>query len=242
MLAEIACEDYVHCLNDIVEELLAAAHVAAPPVDAFALARRLGILVAVDDRQTGRARCARLNSARPLILVRSEERPERGQWSVAHEIGEHVCQRVFARLGVDPHEAPPGTRERVANLLAARLLLPSAWFLECAVACEWDLFAMKQSFATASHELIARRMLDFEPPVAISIFDHGRFTFRRANFGVAPPLSALEVECRRRAASTGQPASGESPEETVAAWPIHEPGWPREIVRAEKVTGRLVDW
>ena len=81
---------------------------------------------------------------------------------------------MFEILGVDAREAPPNTRESVANQLAGRLLLPVAWFKPKAVRAGWDLFELKREFSTASHELIARRMLDFEPAVMITVFDHGR--------------------------------------------------------------------
>jgi Zn-dependent peptidase ImmA (M78 family) len=138
--------------------------VDGPPVDAFRLARRLGIVVAVDDQQKGRARYVRLRSywpgrTKPAILLRPDPRPEREQWAVAHEIGEHVAHRWFDRLGVDPRETVPSARETVASELAGRLLLPDAWFVTDAIDCEWDLLRLKSRYSTVSHEMIARRML-----------------------------------------------------------------------------------
>ena len=234
MLAEVTCEDYTRCLDEVVSDVLAAAEITAPPIDAFSIADRLGIIVAVDDRQLGRARCARLNAAsreQPTIFVRSEPRVERGQWSVAHEIGEHWSERVFAKLHINPLEAPAGSREKVANLSAARLLLPTPWFRRAAEHSDWDLFQLKRKFSTASHELIARRMLDFEPPVAIAVFDHGRLTFRRANLLGMTALSPPEHACRERAARTNRTSRNETSRIVVTAWPIHEPEWRREILR-----------
>ncbi len=112
---------------------------------------------------------------------------------MAHEIGELFADRVFDELGVDPREAPSGARETVANQLAGRLLLPREWFGEAGAECGWDLFELKERFATASHELIARRMLDFPPSIGITIFDNGRRTFRRGNLpNRMPPLVPLE--------------------------------------------------
>ena len=121
--------------------------------------------------------------------MRPEPRLERRQWAVAHEIGEHVAYRVFLQWGVDPRETAPKAREAVANNLAGRLLLPTAWFAADGAACGWDLLALKARYRTASHELIARRMLECRPPVIISIFDHRRISFRRSNFPAG---------CRRR--------------------------------------------
>ena len=78
--------------------------------------------------------------------MRPEPRLERQQWAVAHEIGEHVAYHVFAHWGVDPREAAPNARETVANNLAGRLLLPTAWFAADAAACGWDLMALKARY------------------------------------------------------------------------------------------------
>ena len=115
---------------------------------------------------------------------------------MAHEIGEHVAHRVFARWGADPRETAANAREQVANCLAGRLLLPAAWFAADAAACQWDLLALKARHSTASHELIARRMLECRPAVVISIFDQRRLSFRRSNVsGRVPPPSPAEIEC-----------------------------------------------
>jgi len=234
MLAELTWEETSAVLDEVVLDLLDQAGLPAPPVSAFEVARRVGILVAVDDDQRGRARSVRLSGrgrdARPAILMRSDPRAERRQFAVAHEIGEHVAHRVFDRLGVDPREAPPTTREQVANHLAGRILTPTDWLLAEGRSADWDLFALKRRFETASHELIARRMLECPPSVVLSIFDNGRLYFRHSNVpGQVPPPSELEASCRRQANETGHPSHAEG----VAAWPIHEPGWQREIVRRE---------
>lgn len=238
MLAEIPCEEIALALDGVAEALLEEAGVTGPPIDAFALAARLGIAVASDDRQAGRARYVRLRAwsgrgARPAILLRADARPEREHWAVAHEIGEHAAHRVFRQLGVDVGEMP-AARESAANDLAARLLLPGMWFHPEARDCGWHVPALKHRYATASHELIARRMLDAEPAIVISVFDHGGLTFRRGNlFGPAPPLTDEERDCQRRAHAAGASCTASGLGRSVQAWPIHEPGWRREILRME---------
>ncbi len=203
MLPEFTREELAAGLDRVAEEVLAEAGIFAPPVDAFAIAANLGIAVARDDRQAGRARYVRLGDrrlgrSRPAILLRSEPRRERQQWAVAHEIGEHVAYRVFLTWGVDPRETPPDARESVANNMAGRLLLPTAWFVGDGAACDWDLLALKARYRTASHELIARRMLECRPLVIISIFDDRRISFRRSNLpGQVPPPSSAEIDCWR---------------------------------------------
>ena len=239
MLPEITSEDLSAALDAVAMGVLEAARLDRPPVDAILLARRLGITVAVDDRQRGRARYVRLRGPRgrkprPTILLRPEPRRERRHWAVAHEIGEHVAHRVFGLLSVDPREAAPNTRERIATYLAARLLLPGPWFAHDASTCSWDLLSLKSRYETASHELIARRMLDLGPPVIISIFDLGQVSFRASNVpGQAPPPSSREMACWRRAHRQNVPHESAGGPGRIQAWPVHEPGWKREILRTE---------
>ncbi len=237
MSTEIATEQFSAALDRLAADVLAEAGVESPPVNALELAARLGLTVAVDDGQSGRARCVRLTTrsragAKGAILVRSEERVERRQWAVAHEIGEHFAARVFCDLGIDLHDVAPEAREQVASQLAGRLLLPAEWFSADAAACDWDLAALKALYATASHELIARRMLEFPPPIVVTIFDQGRVTLRRGNLhGRAPPLSPLERDCWRAVHSAGLPDERAAHGLHVRGWPVHEPDFKREILR-----------
>ena len=239
MLPELTQDEFSHALDSVAAGAIAALDTDGPPVDALALARRLGLSVAWDATQAGRGRIVRLRGMRavadqPSILVRPEERRERLQWTVAHEIGELCAVQVFDHLGVDPREAPPGARESVANQLASRLLLPRAWFREAAVRYDWDLLELKSRFATASHELIARRMLDFEPLVVITIFDQGRRTFRRGNVhGRSGQLVEPERKAWLQAHETAEVVVRETPECRVRAWPVHESHWKREILRTQ---------
>ncbi|HEY5316117.1 MAG TPA: ImmA/IrrE family metallo-endopeptidase [Pirellulales bacterium] len=243
MLPEIPPTQLAAALDEVVVGLLAAGEVDQPPVDAFRVAAAIGVLVARDDGQSGRARYVRLGGRpgsrhsggdAPSILIRSDPRPERRQWAVAHELGEHLAHEVFARLAVDPAEAPPTAREATANYLASRLLLPSHWFAPAGRACDWELRDLKAAFVTASNELIARRMLDFEPAACISIYDHGRLTFRSANRSGRPsPPAPLERECQLAAHQSGRSVTKIGELLRVRAWPIHEPDWKREILRCE---------
>lgn len=239
MLAEIPPEELSDALDAAAAEVLTQAGVEQPPVDSLCVARALGTTVAVDERQQGRARYVRLQarrgaSPRTTILLRPEPRLERRQWAVAHEIGEHVAHRVFSHLLVDSREIAPGTREKVANHLAGRLLLPTAWFGPDAESCQWDLIELKRRYRTASHELIARRMLDFPPPVIITIFDQGGLYLRRSNVpGEIPAPSSAEMECYRTTHDRNRPYEASEGTQLVRSWPVHEEGWKREILRTE---------
>ncbi len=239
ILPELTAEESASALDAVVVEVLDKAGVEGPPVDALAVAEALRITVAVDAEQLGRARYVRLRpyrgrEAKASILLQPDPRPERRQWAVAHEIGEHVAWRVFARLGVDPLEAPPTAREAVANGLAGRLLLPKAAFQADAVSLGWDLLALKGRYRTASHELIARRMLDFSLLVIVTIFDQARISFRRGNLtGRVPRASDAELRCWRKVHECNRPWQCIDRGQTVSGWPVHEDDWRREILRTE---------
>jgi hypothetical protein len=238
MLPEFTREELAAGLDRVAEQALRKAGIDRPPVDAFVVARALSIVVAWDDRQECRARYVRLNGRskhpRATVLLRPDPRPERHQWALAHEIGEHLACRVFDHWGVDPREVRADARETVANNLAGRLLLPTAWFVADGADCQWDLIALKSRYPTASHELIARRMLECRPPVIITIFDHRQISFRRANLpGRTPPPSAAEMQCWRSVHDRNHPLQTRRSPTAVQGWPIHEQGWTREILRTE---------
>ncbi|MBX7166387.1 MAG: ImmA/IrrE family metallo-endopeptidase [Pirellulales bacterium] len=231
-------EEYAAALDEAAYEALDAAGIDRPPVDALHVAQRLGMVVACDRRQNARARLVRLarrdQSTRSAILLRAEPRSERRQFAVAHEIGEHLSAGLFSRLNVDPCQLAPPLREGAANHLAGRLLLPTDWLAVAALACDWDLVRLKQQFNTASHELIARRMLDFSTPVVITVLDQGAQSWRSSNvWGALPLWSDDERCCWRQAHESGQQSECSERSGRVRAWAIHEPQWKREIVRFE---------
>ncbi len=244
MLSEISADEFAAALDACAAEVLSEAGVQGPPVDATLVAERIGLVVAHNDALVCRGRLVQLADPRGgaagqgTIVVGPAERPERLQWAVAHEIGESVAYRVFAALGVRPDDAPENAREQVANHLASCLLLPRNWFAVDGPPLEWDLAALKQRYTTASHELIARRMLEMPPPIVVTLCDLGRVRWRRSNLAARPAkLLPEEAAVWRTAHESGESASAIlDPErtglESVHAWPIHEPDWKREILRS----------
>ena len=155
-------------LDETAAEILHRAGVRRPPVNAIDVARRLGCCVLRDDRQSGRARIATVRAGpgsrpRSAIFLRSDPRPERIHWAVAHEIGEQCAADVCRRVGVVPTDSADH-REQIANALATRLLLPIASFGPDCLACDFDLFQLKARYATASHATAASNSGCSRPP------------------------------------------------------------------------------
>jgi Zn-dependent peptidase ImmA (M78 family) len=242
MLFEIPDDELAGALDACAAEAIWEAGISEPPIDALAVAERLGLVVAHDYALSHRGHFVHLaeqgDVGQATIVVGQAERPEREQWTVAHEIGESIAYRVFERLGVSFHDTLPTARELVANRLANCLLLPRRWFASDGPDCDWDLLALKERYFTASHELIARRMLEMRPPVVITVCDLGRVHWRRSNVTARPPALSPEEkavwrESHELGLSTEAAVDAESGLQRVRCWAIHEPGWKREILRSE---------
>ena len=224
-------EDVVSNVDRMVVELLARAHVDKPPVDAIGLAQgTLGIVVCLDSRQSERSRTQRTAGTRQIYL-RPEPREERHQWTVAHEIGRHLKPQLLERLGV---EAKGGLSPvSLANLFAYRLLVPSCWFQDDAPTTDYDLLELKRRYSTASHEVLAWRMLDLGDPCIITVVDNDAIHRRRSNaIRTKRELSPAEAKCQQRVHRTGEPNRLREGEWTVQCWPVHQDGWKREILRS----------
>lgn len=252
MFGDIPYEDWCEVLDSTAEQLLWEADVAQPPVDAFLVAMRLGVVVTQDEALPVRAQFLRLAGvasqqaessalgagSTPTIVLGEELRFERRQFAVAHELGEFAAQRVFDRLGIRSRHIPLGSREQVANTLAGRLLLPRRWFAKHGMHSDWDLPELKETFWTASHELIARRMLDMSPKVVVTVFDLGQTTWRSGNIGSVGSFSRDEIDCWNRCHNLSSPVDrtisvADGPTRRVRCWPVHEPSWKREIMRVD---------
>jgi Zn-dependent peptidase ImmA (M78 family) len=245
MLTDIPTEQLSRAIEWCARELLAEADIDRPPVDTLLLAERLGLVVAHEGAAQQRARFVRLAAVSTAeagtILLADEPRPERRQWAVAHEIGEFAAHRVFSFLGIPLSDIPPHGREQIANHLANALLLPGKWFRNDGACVNWDLWELKQIYSTASHELIARRMLEMPVPVIVTLFDQGRPVWRKSNvLRRPPPLTPAEQATWRHAHVVGEPTCYESPlageplleaVTDIRCWPVHEPDWQREILR-----------
>lgn len=218
-------------MQALVEELLEAAGIERPPVDGKQLARQLGLDVCIHQEQQSRGKLVNVRR-QTTIVVRPEPRDERHQWTIAHEIGEHLMSRLAEGMGQPLESFDSAEREELSNQFARLLLVPDHWFRFDAGMTQCDLIALKSLYRTASYEVLAIRLLDLDPPTIVSIFDNGKLTRRTANFsGQAPSLLPIEISMRRAAFETVEPQYCSSDGVRVQAWPIHENGWKREILR-----------
>jgi Zn-dependent peptidase ImmA (M78 family) len=232
-MEELSREEVHEALDRAVEELLAAAGVSGPPVDVIKIAQRhLGMVVCLDRRQEQRGRAQRAGD-RKHIFLRPEPCEERHQWTVAHEIGEHLKADLLLRVGIEPGGTRPMFGESLANLFAHRLLVPTSWLRDDAPACAFDLPELKARYATASHEVIAWRLLDLPHPCIITVVDNGHVHRRRSNaWPVRKDLESIEAECQRYVNYFSRPHQTGRDGWAVQGWPVHQPDWKREILRS----------
>ena len=233
MNEDLQRDEVADTVERAVEELLQAAAIDGPPVDAIGLAQRhLGMVICLDRRQPQRGRAQRAGG-RQQIYLRPEPTEERHQWTVAHEIGEHLKPALLQRLGIEPEQTRPMMGESLANLFAYRLLVPGCWFAADAPNLDYDLLQLKQRYRTASHEVIAWRMLDLPEPCTITIVDNDHISRRRSNaWQVRRKLEALEQECQRYVHYYSRPRLLQEGGWTVQGWPVHQADWKREILRS----------
>jgi hypothetical protein len=233
MTDDLPREDVLAVVDRAVDDLLTAAGVEAPPVDAIALAQRhLGMTVCLDRQQPQRGRAQR-SGGRRQIFLRPEPTEERHQWTVAHEIGEHLKVSLLERLGVEPGRTQSMAGESLANLFAHRLLVPTCWFADEAPACDYDLPALKQRYRTASHEVIAWRFLDLPAGCIVTIVDNDHIHRRRSNaWPVRRHLEPPEEQCQHYVHFYSRPRVVRADGWTVQGWPVHQADWKREILRS----------
>ena len=232
-------------VHEVVAAILSDLGIARPPIDARLVAKRLGFRIHQrSDELAGMGfRGYKMNEdpnseqtpgIAGCIYVDQLDRPERVQWITAHEIGELVLPgRVGDEISSDAIQL-----ERACDEFATELLLPRDWFFEHCRQVRFDLLELKAIFSTASHEVIAKRMLAHHEPCVISIFDQDRRPRRFSNLGYSmPPVSFADGVIQRTVRTTGE-AIRETRQTTaggmeVAGWPVHdkETGWKREILR-----------
>lgn len=233
MLDDLPREDVLAIVDRMIDNLLAAAGIREPPVDAIALAQKhLGMIVCLDSEQPQRGRAQR-SGGQKQIFLKPEPTVERHQWTVAHEIGEHLKPELLQKLGIPPEQTKAMFGESLANLFAYHLLVPMCWFKSDVCDFDYDLLALKKRYSTSSHEVIAWRFLDLPEPSIITIIDNDRVSRRKSNsFPVRRHLEPAEQACQKYVHEHGEPKVVRRDNWTVHGWPVHQLEWKREILRS----------
>jgi hypothetical protein len=232
MQDELTREEVIDTVEAVVAELLEAAGVVGPPVDALRLAQRhLGLSVCVDRQPT--AKRPRLAPGGRLVFLPAGASEERQQWTVALALGDLLKGPVLDRLGLPEGGPAPLLGASVAALVAPRLLLPTPWFAADARACGHDVADLQQRYPTAPVEAVAWRLLDLAAPCIISLIDNGAVTRRRSNaWPVTRELSPAERDCQRYVNHYSRPRRVRDGGWDVQGWPVHQPDWKREVLRS----------
>jgi len=232
-MLDLPREELIQKVDRFVDDFLDAAGIQEPPVDAIDLAQRhLGMVVCLDRQQPQRGRAQRSAKGR-LIYLRPEPTEERHQWTVAHEIGEHLKPSLLKHLGAEPGQTPPMAGESLANLLAYHLLVPHRWFADDAPHLDYNLLELKKRYKTASHEVIAWRLLDLPQPCIITIMDNDHVSRRRSNaWPICRELERVEKQCQEYVNKYSRPGQVSENGWTVQGWPVHQADWKREILRS----------
>jgi Zn-dependent peptidase ImmA (M78 family) len=217
-------------LDDLQREDVVA--VVDQMVDAIALAQgHLGMVVCLDKRQAQRGRAQR-SGGKAQIFLRPEPTEERHQWTVAHEIGEHMKTELLARLGIEPGQTRAFAGESLANLFAHHLLVPGRWFAADARELNWNLLKLKRRYTTSSHEVIALRFLDLPDLCVVTVIDNDTVNRRRSNGPrITHALHAVEKKCQQIVHTRGKSRRLHADGVTVQGWPVHTADWKREILR-----------
>ena len=210
---DLTREDVYLLADRLVDDLLAAANVSQPPVDALAVARHLGMAL----REQPPHQASEMNR----------------QWTTAQAIGERLKPDLMRRLGLDPAARRGLTGESFSDLIARRVLTPTAWFAGDARARGWDVPEIQRLYTTATLELTAWRLLDLSEPCIITVVDSDHVQRRRSNaWRVNKTLEPVESACQRYVHHFSRPRVVADDGWTVQGWPVHQPDWKREILRS----------
>jgi len=215
-------EEVAEMLDGIVEDLLAACQIEGPPVEPKKIADKLGIVYDEAELRGRRGQSFR-RRGRQHVEVQREDRPERKNFALAHEIMELELKKVLD---------DPGECHRRANLGASFLLMPTKWFREECFRTGFDIGELKKVFYTASWEAVALRTLNFSAAI-ITILDGGRVTRRKSSYSFYVPrkLSQEEKEVVQQVLRTRKTHRKHFSSCEVAAYPVFEKEYRRVIVR-----------
>ncbi len=224
-------EDLKSAVEEVVSDVIEEAQLHAPPIDSMEVAEMLGLRTTIDKNMQARG-ARRSIGGQTCIFLGGLDRNEQFQFSAAHELGEEMASGILQQAGEDPSGVDPKLVERVADVFAAHLLCPNPWFDSDARSLDYGILALKEIYSTASHQVIAWRLMMIpDTPSAITIFDNGKVHSRKANCNCDKNLMPIEKESWRKCHESGELVDIEADGYRVQCWPVWEGDWKREIVR-----------
>lgn len=206
--------------------LLERCHIDRPPVDTFSMAEFLGLGVQIDSSLKARGYSRRRWDIRTVVVgSKNPGKSERKHFTIAHEIGETLLAgKVSERF-----------LEDASNHMAISLLMPGEWFSRDAEETTFDLFRLKERYSTASHEVIAFRMLELRPMI-VTIFDNNRLYRRKSSYPMpVDKLYPLEGQCLKGVMEKAEVMELEDERLRVWGWPVFREDWKRVILRTELI-------
>lgn len=229
---DLTREEVLGLIDRMVEQILDQAGMVEPPVDALSLARDpFGMEIRLESGSSP-SRIYPRRSVSPSLVLDSDWTEEVSQWKAAQAIGFYLKPKILDQLGCGKDLAM-GFGESLANLLAQRLLVPLPMLADEFRRSDQDLLVLKERFSTASHEIIALRLLDLPDPCIITIVDNGHVVKRRSNsWRVRKELAPLEKQVQQYVKKYSRPQSIHESGWSIKGWPIHESDWKREILRS----------
>jgi hypothetical protein len=208
-------------IEQTVERLLALAKINGPPIGPERIARALRINVLEGPLPMRRGQSYRYRGMK-FVDIGKTDRAERRNFTLAHEIMELELPDAL-----DDKEL----RHETAVRGAAALLCPTRFFRDACTANAFDLFELKATFASASHEVVALRSLDFAEAI-VSVFDNSRLVNRQTSYPFgAGPVSPEERDLMKDVMRSGQVQQQAWDAGSAAGYPVFENEFKRVILR-----------
>jgi hypothetical protein len=179
-------------IRDITVDILTRCGISSPPVDLDLLVARFKARVV---KSSHVAESALLRTREGwTIKVNREFRQERAAFRIAHELA-HIYWSYPRNHQGDPSLG--GKLEHYCSKFASLLLCPHQWLVRDAPEADYDLAALKQIYATVSHEALSIR-LSYLTPMVVTIFDNGQLyrRFSSPGLGYPPGGQGPETEIR----------------------------------------------
>jgi predicted transcriptional regulator len=224
-------EDLFDACDRVTAAALARAGIEGPPVDALFLAEhgfnlRVEYFEPDDPRGRQYGDRPRPRPRADTVLLREDMSTEAQHLLAARAVARLLVPEVLRKLGVMPDGDNRQAVTHLTGVIAPRLILPSRWFPGDAGRAGYDLFKIKERYATANYETIALRYLDLDEPCVIAIVDDdGTIAVRKSNRFQAPKkLTEAEQSCRALIEESGEPARARGAGWIVWGWPT--PGIP----------------